>query len=479
MASDFLNALGGTLAGSVIGTAIGGQTGGGIGSAIGTALGSGQSFKSILNQAVQGDTVKDWDHANKTFVVDNYNLAPKNSFLYHVFFDINTPSNKLNGMSDNKQQTELGLMVKQISLPKFTIDTKTLNAYNRPNIVQTKIHYDPVSITFHDDSADIVRNFWFDYYSYYYRNSDYGGTQDLATYTSTHNELTSTRQNKDWGYTIRGTTDGTNIKEPYLTSIRIFSLHNKKFSEYVLVNPMIKSFQHGEHNSSASSETMQHSMNIEYESVLYAYGNITANTVTGFGELHYDKRPTPLSAAGGGTQSWLGPGGVLDSASEITQDLMSGNFGAALFKGARVSNGLKGANLGTMAVAEALSLGRGILSSGSTGNNPFGGVAIPSISGLMTNIGGGAAALIGKLKGPSNVTTTSQVSAESTPQVTYDSDTGGKTTYMGTSSMPQDLLPSTVTVGGGTRTFNVMPNATITDPGLNSSLQNFITQGVA
>ena len=185
-------------------------------------------LNTFLKQIFQGDTVKDWDHASKLYVANNYALAPKNTFLYHVFFDLNRSAVN----PDKQKQIELGMLVKQTSLPKFSIDTKVLNAYNRPNIVQNKIHYDPVNITFHDDSADVVRNFWYDYYGYYYRDNDHGGSSYLQSYTDAHNELTSARINKDWGYTIRGTTTGIMKKASYLTAIRIYSLYNKKFSEY-------------------------------------------------------------------------------------------------------------------------------------------------------------------------------------------------------------------------------------------------------
>jgi len=335
-----------------------------------------QFVNNFVKQVAQGDQVKDWDHASKLFVSDNYALAPKNAFLYHVFFDLNGAAEMRNGVNASGNSEELGMMVKQCSLPKFSIDTAVLNAYNRPHIIQKKIHYDPVSITFHDDSADRVRNFWYDYYTYYYRNSDNVSTDNLATLNGIHGEITTDRSIKDWGYTIRGSTDGATVKEQYLNSIKIYSLHNKQFSEYILINPVIKSFQHGEHNSGGDTETMQHTMTVEYESVLYGYGSVSANTVKGFLNLHYDKRPSPLSVTGGGTQSITGQGGILDSVNEISGDLSSGNFGSAIFKGMRAANGLKGASLGGMFASEALSMGKQLIKDG---KNPFASINIPSM----------------------------------------------------------------------------------------------------
>lgn len=346
-------------------------------------------FDNFLNQVTTGDTVKDWDHASRLYVANNYELAPKNSFLFHVYFDLNPNAIKLNKVDAPGRQTELGMLVKSVQLPKFSAEMDVLNAYNRPHVIQKKMKHSPVQIEFHDDSADVVRNFWFDYYTYYYRNSDYSSSSDLSPYEQTHKEITNPRQFKDWGYSVRGSTTGSNIAAPYLTAIRIYSLHNKRFSAYTLVNPLIKDFGHGQHDSS-NSESMSHSMSVEYETVLYSQGAVSQSNVRGFADLHYDKRPSPLSAAGGGTQSILGPGGIAESAGEIFEDLQAGNFGAALFKGARVTNGLKGANVGAMAGVAAASLGKGILGSlGGTGvSNPFGSVAIPNLGGAWTALGG-------------------------------------------------------------------------------------------
>ena len=352
-------------------------------------------FSNFLNEVTQGDTIKDWDHASRLYVANNYELAPKSSFLFHVFFDVNPSAQKLNGMADTGKQKELGMLVKSVQLPKFSVDMSVLNAYNRPHVMQKSMKHSPVSITFYDDSANVVRNFWFDYYSYYYRNSDHAQTSDISPYNHIHTEVIHDRKLKDWGYSVRGTTTGQNVSAQYLNSIRIFSLHNKKFSEYVLTNPLIKDFSHGQHQNS-SSEAMEHTMTVEYETVLYAYGRVSPQNVDGFADLHYDKRPSPLTPAGGGSQSILGPGGIVESAQEIAHDLETGNIGAALFKGARVANGLKGANLGSMAAMAAGSLAGGILGSlGGTGQtNPFGSIAVPNIGSMMTSLGGVASGVV-------------------------------------------------------------------------------------
>jgi hypothetical protein len=169
-------------------------------------------------------------------------------------------------------------------------------------------------------------------------------------------------------------------------------------------------------------------MTIAYESVLYGSGYVTPNTVKGFADLHYDKSPSPLTSAGGGTNSIFGPGGILSTVDEVIADGGSGTvqgFGSAAFKLFRGYQKNKNVDLKGMAKQELYKAGTDILNmkdprdrfyvpyAGATankiipeiGSNPrASGGAIGSIisNGLSVNLGGlatvGATALsaIGK-----------------------------------------------------------------------------------
>lgn len=225
--------------------------------------------------------LRDYQHAAKTFASDNFRLFPKQSFLFHLFIELN-PSAIMDSSAlvSADSQRELSLMVKSVDLPKFSIDTKTFNAYNRPNIIQNKIKYDPITINFHDDSADVVRKFWYDYYSYYYRDADHA--DPLYGIPTKYTE----RHTTEWGYSPR--------KEgAYIKSIKIYSFHQKQFSEYILFNPIITSWTHGKHNMEGK-ELLDNIMSVSYESVQYKQGSVSENTVDGFGSvLHYDQEPSP------------------------------------------------------------------------------------------------------------------------------------------------------------------------------------------
>jgi hypothetical protein len=336
-------------------------------------------FNQFLKQVGTGDEIHDWQHASRTFIDSLYRLSPKIGTVYHVFMDLNPMVAQI----DQNSQIEIGMMAKSVALPKFSISTKTYNAYNRKNIAQEKINYDPLNITFHDDSADVVRDFWYGYYSYYYRDADH----QEPIYNQDHKY--KKRQEQGWGFTPLGGQGQQN----YINAIRIYSLHQKNFSSYTLIRPTIQSFQHGQHTSGEYAP-MEHNMTVAYEAVQYATGPVSEGTVLGFNTIHYDHSPSPLTSLGGGTTSILGPGGLVEGAGDFITNLQDGNFVGAALGGFRTAQNFKNTNLKTVAGAELAQLGKNILS----GQNPLSSVFVPTSG----SINRGIATAIGALPGGNN-----------------------------------------------------------------------------
>ncbi|CAB4129516.1 hypothetical protein UFOVP116_29 [uncultured Caudovirales phage] len=298
----------------------------------------GKSLGGALGQAATADTLRDYQHASKTFVANNLARSPKMGSLFHVFFDVN-PTIAAKIKLTKSLITDTGVMVKSVSLPNFNIETKTVNAYNRPNIIQTKIKYDPVTIVFHDDMANMVRDFWLGYYAYYFGDA----SQKASVYNAPHKY--NIRQSASWGY-------NSTVTAPLINSIKIYQLHGKKFSLITLINPVIKGWQHG-NMVSGTNDTVDHTMSIEFESVTYAQGKVSSNNVSGFATpAHYDKTASPISAKGGGTRSIAGEGGLMDQADNILQSFAEGNFGEAALGALRAGKTFSGADFAAMAQTE-------------------------------------------------------------------------------------------------------------------------------
>ena len=304
----------------------------------------GQEFEK---EFFGGQGLKDYAHAAKTFLTNGYELAPRNKFLFHTYFNINTDQVPvLQNAFPSLDMIRTGLMVKTIQLPKFNLDTETLNQYNRKRVIQKKINYGPLSMTFHDDSGSIVRNMWYNYYAYYFKdpsqtylapratNGSAGQSQSAAGFAyNTRDIYANDRPVNDWGYVGESYSDSGNSpsgKPAFFRDITVYGMSQHKWVSYVLINPLIKSWEHDTYNYNEGTGTMQNSMTIEYETVKYyegAIGGVRPDTnVVGFAAREfYDNVPSSL-ARPGSTQTVLGQGGLLDAGIGIVQDLNNAIF---------------------------------------------------------------------------------------------------------------------------------------------------------
>ena len=325
-------------------------------------------YKTLDDNKTGTVTLRDYRHAARVFTDSNYRLSPKYGFLFYVEFDFNPLITNVS----NTTAMEMGMIVKSVGLPKFTIDVKPHNAYNRKNFVQNSIKYEPVTITFHDDQADNVRNFWYDYYSFFYRDPDFAD----ATYQAPHKY--QSRPSFDWGYTPRPTVgyNNANGAQPYqyIQAVRIYSMYQGNFSEYELVNPIITTFKHGEHNNSGDAALLQHEMSLQFETVKYQTGYVTDNTVGGFIDLHYDSNPTPNPNSEGSVQPGTFPNTITDLANNST----------AINPSLRTNQALASASFDTTG-AFATALGGAVNVAARTNTNA-GGVSIPSLGSLTQGL---------------------------------------------------------------------------------------------
>lgn len=330
------------------------------------------------------DYLRDFQHASKVFRSNNYAYAPKFKFLFHVYFDVNTAIDP--SVLAYTKDANFGLAVKTVQLPKYTFDLQTMNQYNRKRIVQTKIKYDPVNITLHDDTANVIRKLWFSYYSYYYKDPTQLGNVITSTGTMPNQKYDLNSRNvydpnitgnADWGYLGEAPNAAANTRKvPFFNSIKIYGFNQHNFVMYQLINPMIESFSHDTYNYAEGSGVMEHQMTLNYETVKYYEGAVDGRNpskfVPGFGEdAHYDKTLSPI-ARPGSQASILGPGGLVSTAGGIMDDISSGNFLGAIQKAGAAKQTFKNpANILNIAKGEALGAAVGALQGAPNRNNIF------------------------------------------------------------------------------------------------------------
>jgi len=249
--------------------------------------------------------VADFRHAARMFSDDSFRLAPKSKFNYHVSFSIDTRALKSLNF-DYRHRNEINMLVKKCELPKFTIATEVLNQYNRKKIVQNKVDYSPINISFHDDRLGVTRQLWENYFAYYYADST------VAKRAGSYNRTAMA------GSSFITTPYGfdNNSSVPFFQKITIYQMANKQYASYTLVNPVITAWNHDSLDY-GSSVPAEQTMTLAYEAVSYDTGYVRQGNPPGFAEDHYDTLPSPLKLAGGSSNNLFGPAGVLAGAESV------------------------------------------------------------------------------------------------------------------------------------------------------------------
>ena len=300
---------------------------------INTSMPSINNFLQGFQDGLPG--MKDYQHASRLYIDDNYKLMPKQKFLFHVVFDTDE-SLFFNGFNQN-EKLELNMLVKGCQLPKYNMSVEEKTQYNKKMYAATRIAYEPVVITFHDDHADTVNAFWKKYYEYHIADS-VGLNTDLAI-SNTKDDYYDGIEKKS--ITKFGMDTPAKSKKPYLRGIEIFVLHKQRFTSMRLINPKIGSFSHDDLDQADGAGVLNNTMQILYETVVYKSGIINRNSVPGFATIRYDNSPSPLTVLGGGTNSIFGPGGVIDGIGSVIKNVQTGNILGAILSATNTYNNVK------------------------------------------------------------------------------------------------------------------------------------------
>lgn len=258
-----------------------------------------RNFDNFTNFDTDKGIMGDFTHASNLYRRNNFRLAPKVKFLYHVVIDVNPVALQSlgNNVSNLLNKREFNILASSASLPTFDVNTDTLNQYNRKKVIQTRINYNPVNIEFHDDAAGLTTLLWEAYYRYYYEDGNYAdqGTRPRAYQTGLYD---SEPQN-----TYRHGFNRAGKTYPFFNSITIHQLHHQNvdshFTSFTLVNPLIAGWEHDRLDQSDGSGTMKNTMRVDYETVLYDRGYTREDEPAGFADnAHYDRSPSPYSSTG-------------------------------------------------------------------------------------------------------------------------------------------------------------------------------------
>lgn len=285
-------------------------------------------MSNIFNQFLSGFAgglfgnqgyLKDYQHAARLYRDNYYGLSPKAGWSYFLEIGLNPKLHDkivfpaIDESWYKRSRGKLGLLAKTVDLPRFSIATETLNQYNKKTVVQSKITYNPINITFHDDMDNIITDLWKNYYQYYYADSRYTGFNSLSRTGSSIPEAyknLSEYSNRAYAY---GLNNGQT--EPFFSYITVFLLNRRRYSAITLINPIITEWAHAQLDQSNGTKLLDSRMTVSYEAVYYdTLNRQVTKSQPGFNEVHYDNTPSPLSTFGNGRR---GLGGLLNGASDV------------------------------------------------------------------------------------------------------------------------------------------------------------------
>lgn len=252
------------------------------------------SYYDNLSSFGTGD-LKDYRHASALYLRNNFRLAGKPKFLYHVVLNVNFEALQTLGPSvaSTLGKREFNLLVENSDLPTYTVEVSTLNQYNRKRLNQTKINFNPVAMRFHDDMAGVTTLLWEAYYRYYYQDPNYRDGFFVKDYVY--------GQNTYKGSALNSFSYGLDKKHPvpFFTDITINQLYtdagNPSYTSFTLINPIIQEVQHDQVDQGAT-DLAKTTMRFSYESVLYDRGYSGIDSPAGFRDpSHYDTTPSSLT----------------------------------------------------------------------------------------------------------------------------------------------------------------------------------------
>lgn len=245
----------------------------------------------IPNEFLKADPVEQircQQHASRIFVDDQFRLLPKNKFLFHVAFNINWPALSAKNINIKILKTlkeEINLLVKSADLPSYSVSSDVLNQYNRKKVVQYQHKYNDVNILFHDDNMGMINQVWQAYYRYHYADPSVAIAKGAYSKNATKSSSAIT---SPYGYNGR--------IAPFFNYITIYQMARHEFVSYRLINPIIVSWS-GNKIDYALNSPHNFDMKLAYEAVHYDTGYVDSGAIEGFGVMHYDWTPSPLTSS--------------------------------------------------------------------------------------------------------------------------------------------------------------------------------------
>jgi len=258
-------------------------------------------FGGIFDQNVH---LRDSRHAANAYGFNKADLSngtPRHKFEFFLRFNFNQNPDVRRFVQKFLSESDkdmISTMVKTVTMPSMSIETETLNQYNKKRISQSRIDYNPISITMHDSVEGRTLRLWEMYYEYYFKDGDAfeklgsgSGQSDPGFLTAFfdafsgndapkrnlreyENDVIKDRFNDNYGYNLKRVGNNKYL----IDSIEIFQVHGGRFSRTEIIRPRVTAFSHDTLDYEAMSDLVQMQFDFAYEGVVYANINDRLNS---------------------------------------------------------------------------------------------------------------------------------------------------------------------------------------------------------
>ena len=245
---------------------------------------------------------------------------PRHSHLFFIVINFN-PDALIGNLQEAVTNGRLHVLTKSMDKPSISYTTEKLNSYNRKHIIKTKMEYNPITLTFRDDSTSYIQGLLEAYHTHYhhaplsFRGSD-------ANYGSDFRQLLNNDSIPSLGLRIP--------IGKFIDSIELYDLGTEPSSTniYKIFNPQVSDFS----LSTMDNETddiQEATLTLEYEHLIRDIGvnwSIDTDLINDLPVLYQDRlyavsTDANTGASSGGSLIHEDKAGTWSNSGKLTEEI--------------------------------------------------------------------------------------------------------------------------------------------------------------
>lgn len=174
----------------------------------------------------------------------------------------------------------VSFLVKSVEKPRINFANETLSQYNKKRVVQTKIDYQPIRMSFYDTYDDRFLKMFLEYFKYYYADPN---AQTGAAWTpdTVFSEFNIVDEGRGVGFVppYLDVASGQRVANTgnFFERLEIVQFGSNYFTEFWLINPKIVSYDPDDYDHTDINTPAVTNISVAYESIVWSAVNEPLN----------------------------------------------------------------------------------------------------------------------------------------------------------------------------------------------------------